>query len=137
MRVLVTGSSGQLGAQVCRQLSGTHTVTGLDAAPGPFTQDCAWAHQLALESPVRFGLYNISARSPFQREDLTKLWSEAAQVIRRRAPQEAALLAQCGIALPARLDRVYVIARAQAELGFHPRFNALEFLRELSRSPRG
>ena len=38
MRVLVTGSSGQLGAEVCRQLSETHTVTGMDVAPGPFTQ---------------------------------------------------------------------------------------------------
>ncbi|HEX8698564.1 MAG TPA: hypothetical protein VF815_06995 [Myxococcaceae bacterium] len=35
MKVLVAGSSGQLGAEICRQLSGTHSVTGLDAAPGP------------------------------------------------------------------------------------------------------
>jgi nucleoside-diphosphate-sugar epimerase len=279
MRVLVTGSSGQLGAEVCRQLSEAYTVTGLDAVPGPFTQvvgsvedralafaqvarvdavvhvaslhaphrehlsksrfvgvnvqgalnlleaavehrcqrfiytsttsvygrameprgnaavwvteeltpqprdiydvtklaaeqlcrliheehglpvlilrtsrfypqpdevlaihrlhrgldvrDCAWAHRLALEAPVRFGLYNICARSPFQHEDLEELLRDAARVIQRRAPREAALLAQRGIALPSRLDRVYVIARAQAELGFHPRFNALEFLRGL------
>ncbi|WP_224368600.1 NAD-dependent epimerase/dehydratase family protein [Hyalangium versicolor] len=277
MRVLVTGSSGQLGVEVCRQLSEAHTVTGLDVAPGPFTQvigpvedrtlvfeqvsrveavvhvaslhaphrdrlpksrfvdvnvqgalhlleaavahgcrrfiytsttsiygqamepsspsavwvteeltpeprdiydvtklaaeqlcrlihhehqlpvvilrtsrfypqsseelaihrlhrgldvrDCAWAHRLALESPVPFGLYNISARSPFQREDLEELWSDAARVIRRRAPEVAELLARRSIPLPSRLDRVYVISRAEAELGFHPRFNALEFLR--------
>jgi nucleoside-diphosphate-sugar epimerase len=92
-------------------------------------RDCAWAHRLALESRVPFGLYNISARSPFQREDLPELWGDAARVIRRRAPEAAELLAQRNIPLPARLDRVYVIARAEAELGFHPRFNALEFLR--------
>jgi nucleoside-diphosphate-sugar epimerase len=92
-------------------------------------RDCAWAHRLALESRVPFGLYNISARSPFQREDLPELWSDAARVIRRRAPEAAELLAQRDIPLPARLDRVYVISRAEAELGFHPRFNALEFLR--------
>jgi nucleoside-diphosphate-sugar epimerase len=92
-------------------------------------RDCAWAHRLALESRVPFGLYNISARSPFQREDVPELWSDAARVIRRRAPEAAELLAQRNIPLPARLDRVYVIARAEAELGFHPRFNALEFLR--------
>src|SRR5687767_10972257 len=38
MKVLVTGASGQLGAEVCRQLSATYSVTGMDAAPGPFTQ---------------------------------------------------------------------------------------------------
>jgi nucleoside-diphosphate-sugar epimerase len=277
MRVLVTGSSGQLGAEVCRQLSEAHAVTGLDAVPGPLTQivggvedralvfeqvsrmdavvhvaslhaphrdqlpktrfvdvnvqgalhlleaavahgcqrfvytsttsvygrameprgdsaiwvteeltpeprdiydvtklaaeqlcrlmheehglpvillrtsrfypqpgevlaihrlhrgldvrDCAWAHRLALESQVPFGLYNISARSPFQREDLAELWRDAAHIIRRRAPEAAGLLTLRGIPLPARLDRVYVIARAEAELGFHPRFNALELLR--------
>jgi UDP-glucose 4-epimerase len=277
MRVLVTGSSGQLGAEVCRQLAESHEVTGLDPAPGPFTQvlggvedrslvfeqvsrvdavvhvaslhaphrdqlpktrfvevnvqgalhlleaavahgcrrfvytsttsvygramepredaavwvteeltpeprdiydvtklaaeqlcrliheehglpiillrtsrfypqpgevlaihrlhrgldvrDCAWAHRLALEAKVPFGLYNISARSPFQREDLPELWRDAARVIRRRAPEAAELLARRNIPLPSRLDRVYVIARAEAELGFHPRFNALEFLR--------
>ncbi|MFL5347788.1 MAG: NAD-dependent epimerase/dehydratase family protein [Hyalangium sp.] len=278
MRVLVTGSSGQLGREVCRQLSEAHTVTGLDAVPGPFTQvlglvedralvfeqvsrvdavvhvaslhaphrdqlpkarfvdvnvqgalhlleaavahgcrrfvytsttsvygrameprgesavwvteeltpeprdiydvtklaaeqlcrlihqehglpviilrtsrfypqpyevlaihrlhrgldvrDCAEAHRLALESPVPFGLYNVSARSPFQREDLVALWHDAAGVIQRRAPEVAELLARRAIALPSRLDRVYVIGRAEAELGFHPRFNALEFLHE-------
>jgi nucleoside-diphosphate-sugar epimerase len=92
-------------------------------------RDCARAHRLALESPVPFGLYNISARSPFQHEDLSELWRDAARVIRRRAPEVAKLLAQRAIPLPSRLDRVYVIARAEAELGFHPRFNALEFLR--------
>jgi len=285
MRVLVTGSSGQLGAEVCRQLSGTYSVTGLDAMPGAYTQvigsvedralvfeqvsrvsavihvaslhaphrehlprsrfvdvnvqgtlqlleaavanhcrrfiytsttsvygrameprgdaavwvtealtpeprdiydvtklaaeqlcrlvheehglpviilrtsrfypqpapllaihrlhrgldarDCAWAHRLALESRVRFGLYNISARSPFQREDMEELLRDAASVIRRRAPEEAALLHQQGIELPSRLDRVYVISHAEAELGFHPRLNALEFLQELSHLPRG
>jgi nucleoside-diphosphate-sugar epimerase len=78
---------------------------------------------------VPFGLYNISARSPFQREDLAELWRDAAHIIRRRAPEAAGLLTLRGIPLPARLDRVYVIARAEAELGFHPRFNALELLR--------
>lgn len=278
MRILVTGSSGQLGAEVCRQLSEVYPVTGLDAVPGPFTQvvgsvedralafeqvsrvdavvhvaslhaphrdrlpktrfvdvnvqgalhlleaavahgcrrfvytsttsvygrameprgdaavwvteeltpeprdiydvtklaaeqlchliheehglpviilrtsrfypqpgevlalhrlhrgldvrDCAWAHRLALESRVPFGLYNISARPPFQREDMAELWRDAASAIHRRAPEVAELLARRGIALPSRMDRVYVIARAEAELGFHPRFNALEFLRD-------
>jgi nucleoside-diphosphate-sugar epimerase len=91
-------------------------------------RDCAWAHRLALESPVPFGLYNISARSPFRREDLTELLHDAPSIIRRRAPEVARLLVQRGIPLPSSLDRVYVIERAEAGLGFHPRFNALELL---------
>ncbi len=93
-------------------------------------RDCAWAHRLALESHVPFGLYNISARSPFRHEDLVELWHDAARVIRRRTPEVAELLTRRAIPLPSRLDRVYVIAQAEAELGFHPRFNALEFLRD-------
>jgi UDP-glucose 4-epimerase len=92
-------------------------------------RDCAWAHQLALESRVPFGLYNISARSPFLREDTAELLRDASSVIRRRAPEVAWELERRAIPLPSRLERVYVIERAEAELGFHPRFNALEFLR--------
>jgi hypothetical protein len=39
------------------------------------------------------------------------------------------------IPLPSRLERVYVIERAEAELGFHPHFNALEFLTTPSAVP--
>lgn len=38
MRLLVTGSSGQLGREICQQLAGRHEVVGLDLAPGPHTQ---------------------------------------------------------------------------------------------------
>ena len=37
MRILVTGSSGQLGAEVARQLASTETVIGLDVLPGEWT----------------------------------------------------------------------------------------------------
>lgn len=38
MRILLTGSSGQLGAEIARQLSGDHQVIGLDLVPGAWTQ---------------------------------------------------------------------------------------------------
>ncbi len=38
VKVLVTGSSGHLGKEICRQLVPKHEVRGLDLVPGPFTQ---------------------------------------------------------------------------------------------------
>jgi nucleoside-diphosphate-sugar epimerase len=37
MRILLTGSSGQLGAEIARQLSGDHEIIGLDRLPGRWT----------------------------------------------------------------------------------------------------
>ncbi len=42
MHILVTGSSGQLGAEVCRQLKAAgHHVRGIDILPGLHTDQCA------------------------------------------------------------------------------------------------
>jgi nucleoside-diphosphate-sugar epimerase len=40
MRILITGSSGQLGAEVARQLSSQHDIIGIDLQPGPWTHHC-------------------------------------------------------------------------------------------------
>ncbi len=37
MRILLTGSSGQLGAEIARQLSAKHHIIGLDLLPGEWT----------------------------------------------------------------------------------------------------
>jgi nucleoside-diphosphate-sugar epimerase len=37
LRILITGSSGQLGNEVARQLAGEHEIVGLDLAPGQRT----------------------------------------------------------------------------------------------------
>ena len=37
MRILITGSSGQLGAEVARQLSSHHDIIGIDPVAGPWT----------------------------------------------------------------------------------------------------
>ncbi len=36
MKVLVTGSSGQLGSYICEHLAGAHEVSGLDIVPSPY-----------------------------------------------------------------------------------------------------
>lgn len=37
MRILLTGSSGQLGSEIARQLSANHEIVGLDRLPGEWT----------------------------------------------------------------------------------------------------
>ncbi len=38
MRILITGSSGQLGTEIARQLSQDYEITGVDVIPGEWTQ---------------------------------------------------------------------------------------------------
>lgn len=98
---------------------------------GVDVRDAAAAHVLALdERAPRWGVYVISARSPFQPSDVEALWADAPAVIRRRCPEVEAEFARRGWALPARIDRVYAIDRAERELGYRPRFNVLEHLTE-------
>ncbi|HEY8597555.1 MAG TPA: NAD(P)-dependent oxidoreductase [Thermomicrobiales bacterium] len=94
-------------------------------------RDAAEAHRLAatVDGPG-YGLYNIAARSPFAEVDAPELWRDAAAIIRRYHPEAEAFFARQGWAMPAQIDRVYVIERASRELGYHPRHNFADFLRE-------
>lgn len=84
-------------------------------------RDAAAAHVLALEHPDRpEGVFNLAARSPFTPDDLVELLTDAPAVIRRRVPGAEAAFAARGWPLPAGIDRVYVIARAEAGLGYRP-----------------
>ncbi|MHC9296281.1 NAD-dependent epimerase/dehydratase family protein [Mycobacterium sp. LTG2003] len=88
-------------------------------------EDCVSAHLLAAEAAARvgFGRYIISASTPFTREDLSQLRTDAATVFARRAPQAAQVWTQRGWRFPTRVDRVYDNARARAELGWQPVFD--------------
>ncbi|HEX8658654.1 MAG TPA: hypothetical protein VF690_14005, partial [Hymenobacter sp.] len=95
---------------------------GLDARDG------ALGHLLALEHDfAAFEVFNISAGSPFQREDLALLKQEPGAVIARRLPNASAIYHRLGWRLPASIDRVYSIAKAQRVLGYRPQYTA-EFL---------
>ena len=87
-------------------------------------RDVGQAHRLALgQAGHGYEVYNISAHSPFRREDCAELLRDAPAVLRRRLPWlEAAFLTR-GWPLPASIDRVYVIDKACRELGYAPRFN--------------
>lgn len=94
-------------------------------------RDAAEAHRLAATvAGVDFGLYNIAAQSPFSETDTPELMRDAATVIRRHEPQAEGAFARQGWRLPARIDRVYVIERAARALGYRPRHNFADFLRE-------
>ena len=103
-------------------------------------QDCAEAHVAALAGApeIGFGLYVVSAPTPFAPADCAGLHHDAPSVIAKYFPDAATLYAQRGWTLPARIGRVYDEGRIERELGFRCRtdFTALlDALREGRPSP--
>src|SRR6266700_3712439 len=87
--------------------------------------DVVSAHLLAMDAApaLGFGKYIISATTPFSEADLAALREDAPAVVRRLFPDYEAEYARRGWAMFGRIDRVYVNARARAELGWHPRYD--------------
>lgn len=83
-------------------------------------EDVAEAHVLALtRAPaLGFGLYVISAPTPFARGDAEALRQDARAVIARYYPEAAGLYAARGWQLPETIGRVYDARRAEREMGF-------------------
>lgn len=96
--------------------------------------DVVSAHLLALEraAELGFGRYIVSATTPFTREDLSELRSNAPAVLKRRVPGYEEVYARRGWSMFDGLDRVYVNERARRELGWEPEYDfprAIEDLR--------
>ena len=103
-------------------------------------QDVVDAHLLAAERAPDLGLarYVVSAPTPFTRADAGELARDAPPVVARLFPDQPALYAQHGWRLPGSIARVYDSGRAQAELGWRPRYDfraLLDSLRD-GRDPR-
>lgn len=83
-------------------------------------EDAAQAHLVALERApqVGFGVYVVSAPTPFVRGDVEALAQDAAAVVARYFPDAPRLYAERGWVLPKRIGRVYDAARLERELGF-------------------
>lgn len=84
-------------------------------------RDVADAHLLALERTGPAATYVISANTPFVRDDVDKLFGEAASAIERRCPGIGQQMAARGWRVPASIDRVYDSSLARRELGLAPR----------------
>ena len=98
-------------------------------------RDVAQAHALAL-AHGRAGCetFNISARSPFQPADCRALLADPWKVITGYFPEAAEVYRQRRWPVPSEIDRVYVTAKAEAALGYSPRFNFADLLATLRAS---
>jgi nucleoside-diphosphate-sugar epimerase len=87
--------------------------------------DAVEAHLLAIERApdIRFGRYIISASTPFTKDDLSALRSDAAAVVHRLFPESAELFRKLGWTMFPQIDRVYVNALARQELGWRPMYD--------------
>jgi UDP-glucose 4-epimerase len=83
-------------------------------------EDCPRAHVVALtKAPnVGFGLYVVSAPTPFNRDEVAALKSDAPIVISRLFPDAAALYANRGWSLPASIGSVYYASTIEHDLAF-------------------
>jgi UDP-glucose 4-epimerase len=87
--------------------------------------DVADAHLLAMEraAQIGFGKYILSATTPFAPADLAGLRDDAPAVVRRLFPDYEAEYARRGWRMFPSVGRVYVNARARADLGWSPRYD--------------
>ena len=102
---------------------------------GVDARDVAQAFSLALTAPLKqFAAINISGETPFIESDCEQLFTHAPEVLRSRVPELVDEYLRRQWPLPARIDRVYVIDKAKALLGYQPQLGYRELLRGLGDS---
>jgi nucleoside-diphosphate-sugar epimerase len=86
-------------------------------------EDVVGAHLVALDAAPRlgFGRYIISATTPFRRDDIALLRTDAPAVVRARVPGWEDVFAQRDWRMAPSIDRVYDNLRARTELGWQPK----------------
>jgi UDP-glucose 4-epimerase len=90
---------------------------------GVDARDVAAAFLLALGAPLtQFETFNISGDTPFLQTDCDALMHNAPSVLQQRAPDLVEGFSRRGWALPQSIDRVYVIDKAKAILGYEPQY---------------
>lgn len=88
-------------------------------------EDVVYAHLCAAEKAgeIGFGTYNISATSPFTRQELTALHRHAPEVVAAYYPDFDSIYQRLGWKMFEHMDRVYVNDLARKELAWQPRFD--------------
>jgi len=101
-------------------------------------EDVVSAHLLAAaKAPaLKFRRYVISATTPFAESDLAELSRNAPRVVRRYVPEYEPIYASRGWKMAETIDRVYVNARAQAELAWRPKHDFRSALSRLADGER-
>jgi UDP-glucose 4-epimerase len=98
-------------------------------------EDVVTAHRLALERApeIGFGRYIISATTPFTRDDLALLRSDAPAALARHHPDYERVYADRGWRMFEGIDRVYDNQRAREDLDWRPRYDFAHALELLAR----
>jgi len=96
--------------------------------------DVVSSHLLAMEKAPSLGFdkFIITATTPFDRGDLAELGRDAPAVLERRYPHYPAIYSARGWRMLPALDRVYVNARARERLGWQPRYDFGQALRDVA-----
>ncbi len=97
--------------------------------------DAVEAHLIAAEKApaIGFGRYLVSATTPFEKEHVSRLRSDAPGVVRSLFPDYEEEYSRRGWTMLPGIDRVYVNHRAREELGWRPRFDFRHVLDRLQR----
>lgn len=97
-------------------------------------EDVVSAHLLALDRAQGLGFrkYIVSATSPFGREHLAELVTNAPRVVQSLFPQYDEVYRKLGWRMFPSIGRVYVNERARQELGWKPRYDFRSILERLA-----
>lgn len=101
---------------------------------GVSREDVAEAHLQAVQSGLKgFHVFNISASSPFIKEECKSLLNDPWSIIDRRFPKARSQFLSAGWQLSDSIDRVYVIEKAVNLIKYNPKGNFENFLLEKTR----
>lgn len=103
---------------------------------GVDVRDAAQAHILAMEHDFNdFETFNISSQSIFEPTDLFDLRANLLSLLEKKCNSVVELFQRKNWLIPQYIDRVYVIDKAKAKLGYSPINNIDKLVEEIRKSP--